>query len=1460
MTTSAKRWLFGIFIALVAVACAAVVLPRLSNSRRAKQVAELATQARESLASGETAEATRLFATYLRQAPNDTAAQAQYAAALATPAFRAGASEEQRQEVVDAIRTAIVSQPKALPLRRSLAVVLLEMRSFESARRELGLLRTAAAALPAAGLAASGIDLDEISLLEARACLANNNIPEAAALAAGLAGFDPAGKTFDPQRKLGRYVADSSLLLATILADKQQDPEAAQQVLKRLQETAPQDRLAWLGQARWYASHSDPARAEESINRALEIAPQDRELLSTAVAIAKANRRWDEATRRAGQLRELFPTSPDGDMSLAEVAIEQGKPLEALEALQQAAQRLPENPVVLFSLGNIQIETKRLTDAEETISRLSNKGERTNSAIELLAARLLVARQQWQPAVEKLEALRLVLGESAPLRKQVNFLLAECHGRMGKVNLQAEAQQRALDHTPGSPEARASAAVGLAATGKAAEALAEFEAIATDLGPEQLVRQPQVWQPLLQLRANQQLQLPAENRDWSQVVSLIDTVEAAEIMPAWQVSLLRYDQLLTAGDAAAASALLDRMIAAHAAQPELWDRLLTSTIRRDGPATAQQLWGRVPPETAADPRLLVWRARLAARTPVDERSTLLADLEAKAATLSPEDASRLLAAVATTRLTSGDQPGAEHSLELLLAAKPDDLPARTILFELACDQRDLPKATRAADEIARICGPDSAQARATEAAKLLLAVYLHRTPSTATTPTPPAGAPETETGSADDSAQLTAAENLLAGAEKDRPDWPVVQRLWADLELLRGNRAAAIQRLQKGLELSPDNAPFARNLIGILSQAGRHDEARAALKRLGEEVPPGFARLAAEVELGAGRADEATALAERIIASNEPLAPDDLLWFGQLLAKAGRSAPAIQAFERVVVQNAASLPGWLSLLSCQLESGDREAAERTLERMDQQLTPPARSLGMARGQTLLGRPEDAERTLREAVVNFPKEINLRFGLAEWLAGRGRASEACAVLQDFLATSDGAAIEGAQKAARRAIADLTSKSGSSRDFEQALAQFAPHTDDAEKLSSDDLTFEISALSSRAEPKYWRLALEALTKISAQRPLTTAERMQRAELLDKTGRWEECRDDLLRLAAEPATPPAMLGATVEKLIRHDAIDDAAVVWKTLVDRAPQTPAAYALEAQLAVAQGDQPAAIEALRKLYAIAAKQADNQEQLLKVVALMEKLGFDQAADKTLAAIAEKSPTGMLARAGFLARHDRATEAFDLLDSNRERLPPGQFVRAAVSLLKEAGTAATTADADRVNQWFAAARQADPDELDLAMLEAELLTALARNQDAVAAYRKMLTQEKLSTSQQVILKNNLAMLLAHPETAAEAQRLAEEAIAEVGAVPSLLDTQGLALLARGDSHAAVEVLREAVLANSPAISLHLACALAADKDLEGARQALLEARKVGLVESRLEPDDRERIKDLEAILGVPAAGS
>jgi hypothetical protein len=254
-------------------------------------------------------------------------------------------------------------------------------------------------------------------------------------------------------------------------------------------------------------------------------------------------------------------------------------------------------------------------------------------------------------------------------------------------------------------------------------------------------------------------------------------------------------------------------------------------------------------------------------------------------------------------------------------------------------------------------------------------------------------------------------------------------------------------------------------------------------------------------------------------------------------------------------------------------------------------------------------------------------------------------------------------------------------------------------------------------------------------------------------------------------------------------------------------------------------------------------------------ALMEELGFERAADKTLARLAGQSPAHAVAYASFLARQGRAAEAFDLLEANRDRLGPERFLPAAVSILRDAGTAATPEQAERVDRWFTASPPAAPDAVGSSLLEAELHAVRGRGAEAVAVYRKLLGRGDLPPQQRVIVKNNLAMQLARPETAAEAKRLIDEAIAEQGPHPSLLDTQGVVLLAVGDNGDAVAVLREAVLDPTAEKYLHLACALAAWEEPEDARKALVEARKIGLDPRRLDADDRERLKAVEAALGV-----
>ena len=1289
MSPGSNRLLKGLLIVTaVAAVFGAVAIPVAYRVRRARWAAELGQAARERLAAGETAEATRLYGLYLKESPDDTAAHAAYATLMRDVADLPGSGRRQREAALHAISTAVRKNPYSLPLRRMLALTLLELGQFGTARQEIGILREQAAAMSAEELAATGIDIDEIKLFEARTCFGNDNTSDAAALAAGLTGFDPAGKAFDAAWKPGRFVTEASLLLATILAEKKDDPQAAERVLGKLRETAPEDYRARLALSRWHLGRGEPRQAAEEIDRAKALAPDNGDVLGLACAMAMADGRLDDAAQLAGRIRDLFPQRPDGALFLADVAVRRGQPEEALEPLREALERQPEHPAVLLSLANVQLLSKRLDDAEATIRGLVKRSERTNPAVGMLEARLLVARQQWLAAVKKLDTLRPLVAESSGPKRQIDLLLAECHARLGQTDEQLAASQRVLSRDSGSRSARVSAAAALAATGRLEKALAEYEAIAKEIGPDELLRQRQVWQPLLRLRGVHQLRLPPHDRDWSQVVQLLDELDRAQAAPAAQLAALRYDHLVVAGDSAAAASLLASAIKAHGDDPQLWERHVNATLQLESLAAALKQWEKMPAAVVDDPRLLVLRARLASRAPEDEANGILQGLESKAATLPAEESGRLLAAIAAIRLGRGDQAGAERVWQTILQSKPDDLQAHFALFELACEQRDLAKATRAADEVGRLCGPDSANGRAATAAKLLLEVAVGRSQ-----PAAAAGGGSQQAGKldAEDLARLDGARNLLVEAEHERPGWPLLQRLFADLELLRGDVPAAIERLEKAVELSPENLRLIRTLVSLMAGSGRQPQARAVLRQI-----------------------------------------------------------------------------------------------------------------------------------------------------------------------ITATGDNVASDNSRTWARRTLAELAARDGNFRDVEEAVAGLARNQDRDGKPAVEDMVVSIGVLAGRPEPEAWRRSLALLTALAERRPLTTPERMQRAELLDRMGRWEECREEMAALAALPEPPPAVLAAFVEKLIRHGELEQAAAQLKTVVAQEPMAAGVITLEARLAVAQGDRPAAVGAVQRLADAGQASAKGPQQLLAVAALMQELGLVAEADTLLGQLADQSAVGVLARVDFLSRRGRTTEALDLLQANRQRLGAASFLQAAVSALR-------TADVDaeqtaRVESWFAAAPRIDRDGAGLSLLQAELLAVQGRHEESAVLYKEQLSRGDLPPTQRVVLQNNLAMQLVRPETAAEAKRLIGEAITEQGPHPSLLDTQGLALLADGAPGQAVAVLREASLDRSVEKYLHLACALVADRELDDARQVLLEARERGLDRRQLDVDDRKRLGEVEAALGIPGEKS
>ena len=135
------------------------------------------------------------------------------------------------------------------------------------------------------------------------------------------------------------------------------------------------------------------------------------------------------------------------------------------------------------------------------------------------------------------------------------------------------------------------------------------------------------------------------------------------------------------------------------------------------------------------------------------------------------------------------------------------------------------------------------------------------------------------------------------------------------------------------------------------------------------------------------------------------------------------------------------------------------------------------------------------------------------------------------------------------------------------------------------------------------------------------------------------------------------------------------------------------------------------------------------------------------------------------------------------------------------------------------------------------------------------YRSLLAKGDLGTLQSAIVSNNLAFHLAKPETVGEAEKLIEQAIAELGPLPDLLDTRGMVRLAAGRNAEAVADLQEATLQPTDVKYLHLAWAQLRSGDEAGARSTLEAGRRRGLTKLKLAPDERQRLGELETALGM-----
>lgn len=1421
----------------------------------------LASLARAKLADGKKQEAAILFARYLTFRPNDAAAHVEFARLVISMNDRPEASRKELLQAYGVLDTAVRKNPGDDALRRTLVNWMMRFGRFADAVNEIDFLRERGVSpriAPEDGTPAASLDV-----LRAYCLNGLGRYQEAATVAAEVIGFDLDTKKFrDDVPEAGadgpaaaEDIRTATVLLATLLSGRLREPDAASEIIEHLAPVFPDDFQSWLVLTRWRQSRGDFAGAAAAVRRASEIAPDEPDVLFTDLELSLAEGRIDVADQLAQKARRLFPTDDRSYRGQASVALRREAFDAAATFLREGLAEQPGRPELLLMLAEVLLKSDRLDEADAVLTEFVDRYGGTNNSAGMLQCRLLVQRKEWLPARQKLDALRPLVAASEDLTKQVDLMLGQCHEMLGQFDEQLSANRRVLADDQDSIVARVGVAAALLSSGKIDAAAVEYEGIATALGPERLAGMPQVWSPLLQLRLRAQRTNVPRERDWSRVDALLDVLAESPAVSSAQLATVQADVLVRKGDTAAAIKVLKAALDVDGSNPRLLAALALLTLRQNGPAAARELLAQAPAGVADDPVCLLVKVQTAASEPADRADAALAELRRTAAAMPVEQALPLLTAIGTAYRGIGRPDDAERVWREALEKRPSDLRPLTLLFELACDRMDAERVRSAAEEIAKLAGPASPEGRLAEAAALIVQARIARAASADQADD---GGPAGDSGLGlppEQDPQLLAAKNLLIEAENDRPGWAQIQQLFADLALMQGDAATAIERLQESVRLGSTAPVVIRQLVSLLLAANRLDEAQQTLSLVGTEGLGGMERLSTELDLKTGQFDQAVAMAERSLGDDREASAADLIWFGQVLSRAGKFDRACDVLEKAVEAAPEDPAGWLLLFAAQLSGGQRRPAERTVARMEEHLPSPRRELACAQGHEALGNLAEAERCYRAAAAAAPTDPQITLALTAFFLRRGRLGDARAQLETLMdLPGDSPAVQRARRSARQSLAQLAARTGTYKDVEKALALVDGNADSSGRLAPADLATKIGLVASRPEPRNWNRALELLGSLEKLQPLTQAQRLDKARLLEQVGRWPEARDELLSLVSAPTTPPQLQALLVEKLIKHGDNGSARLWLKTLASRIPDAPAVLALEAQLCLAENDRSAAMAAVRRLMPGEEPPPALEGQLGTLGLLLENLGFEAAADRVLTRYAATGGEGMLARAGFLARRQRGDEAFDLLESDWDRIPLESLLRQAVAICSLLGTSATKPQFERVDRWFARARREDPDSPSLTLLRADFLSLTGQHDEAVASYRELLSQDRLPPLQAAIAANNLAFLLATPETAAEAERLVAAALEEIGPHPDVLDTRGVVLLAAGKQDEAVSDLKEAVLMPSATKYLHLAVALLSREETEAAREALAEARKLGLDARQLGAGDRRRLESLEKALG------
>ena len=1328
-------------------------------------------------------EAIQKYQRYVGLRPKDTEALSKFALLLAQEAERPGATVRAKLQAREALEMASTRNPENEEVLRKLADLSFQVGMHTQAITYYRRLREIAP-----NDSGSAIHL-------ARALIRTEHFREALSILEQLVVED-------------KSALDAYEELAGLLLEKIQDPERAEAVIQQMVLANPEAARAYVIRAGFYQNRKNFDKARQDIQKALELAPRSVEVLLAAAELALAE---GDRTKAGHYVQQAAAIAPEEERVLAAQA-RLGQANANLSAAAEALQQM-KDPQALIPLVSVLLQKGDVQGAREAIKKMEKASFRPE-ILQFFEAQVLIVERQWRKASYLLEKIRPEVERLGDLGRRTDLLLGACYEQLGLPDKQLAAYQRVLEYDPNLTVARLGAASALLRMGQTERAVVEFRKIRNSKDLEQAYQNAGFRPVIYRLLTAEAMQAPETQRDWSRVEEFFQKIGEGEGPEKVPIALMRADFLVKQGKLPEARTLVEQLVQEHPNQPALVSTLIAVVAVQDGPESALKVLDQFQ-EKVGDGRMVRFvRASLAAQLRGEKGKAILADLVQQAEKLPPEEAKELWEQVGLAYYVLGDRSQAQWAWKRAVSAGGKEPRLLLALFELAREMDDAKGMLEAADQLAELLGRRSAEWNYAEAARVVWAVQ-HR---------------ELEERS------LVRAKQHLQEARQSRPTWHKLLLLEGEIAIMEQRPDDAIRFYQDASNLAPLDPGHLQQLVQLLYARGRFDEAKQQLDKLGQQgLSPQMERLRIELDERTGQLERALELAAQTVAKSNHAT--DFLWYGHLLSRAKKLPEAEQAFRRAIQLAPGLTEAWLACAAALMAQNKPAEAEQLLRQAQVQLPQDQATLFLAQGYELIGQPAQAAEQYEQALRSRPDDIGLLDRAAAFYFRSGRMDKAAKTLNDLLQTAqkEPKKYQAQILGARRALARTLAAMGDYRRHLHAL-RLVDENLQQEKDNEIDLRLKALILAKRPERAAQQQAIDILESLQKRlqttgQRLSTEEQFLLAQLYDSVGQWSLCQERMLDLLSQKGSEPRFLEAYLEMLFRHGSPPGDIKTWLNRLEKiAPKSPRTVAFQARYLVQTRQPQEAVELVKK--SIPRPLPPEQVAWLRdAAALLESLQQYEAARQLYQEFAETAPGGSIVLAEFLGRHGSLEEALAQCEAAIGTLKMEAILTPAVNILTAQRKRAKPEQFQKVEGWIQQALEENPRSRVAPFQLARLLDLEGKYEELIRLYRQLMTREDLNDLERAAAANNLAFVLAASgQNPKEALEHVQQAIAILGPMPHLLDTQAMAYLALGQPGQAIALLREAISMDPTGLRyFHLALAHMAANDPEAAAKALQVAK-------------------------------